>query len=268
MAFKTILLYIAVVAIAVLFAYLAHYHAIYAEVRRTSRCLRLKDAHELGGTYTVKAVNDQGKPLYTATYDLEAKQNKIECACAKGAVINHFSDVPYFDLKAQTARKLDEKLCNCDSAYDGTGQDVFFEGAPGLVRFMQDADTSFFQSEPTYHVLNLPSTRMGVTAVAGSGSEAKDLYSVHYDVDAMLKGASTFHELTCACPPGAVANAFSVPVYEKDGKKNKNLTCQCDATYAAAAKTYRGTPGLVTFMSPPTHDAGVFTDILGPPSSS
>jgi hypothetical protein len=141
------MLFIVSLTIIIFFVYMAHYSSIQAEVRKKSRCLRIRQQYSAGGEYDVKAVNDQGAELYKLTYNTPKKQVKHECACPKGDTINHFSDIKYYDLKTSTDRKIDDLMCSCDKAYDTVGADIFYEGFPGLVRYMQNADSSFFTTD-------------------------------------------------------------------------------------------------------------------------
>jgi hypothetical protein len=264
MALLQVALFVVVVAVVVLMVYLLHFNAIRAEVRRSSRCLRLNDAHKEGVIETVTAVNDLGKPLYNITYNMDAKQATVDCACPTGNVINHFQGVPFYDLKQQVARKVEDKTCACDSSYDDVREDIFFEGVPGLVRFMQNADTSYFQKDPVYSVFAKPAVQMRVTANQASGGVEKPMYSVSYDFDALLKGSDPAYEAACACAPGDSPVKFQdIPVFNKGAKTTTSLACACDAPYpvAGSSVTYGGNRGLVAFMQDNKKTA-VFTDLV------
>lgn len=263
---KAPLLYTVAMTILILITYLIHYHMIQGEVRRTSRCLRLKDRHSAGGTYTLDALNENSDRLYNISYNLKAKTSTIDCACPAGDIVNHFKDIPYYDMKEQQTRYVDDKMCSCDSMYDDPRDQVFFEGAPGLVRYMHNIDdVSFFVSDPTYSSRSRPSkSYVSVTAFATTGTTKTALYKVSYNVDDMLAGKISFHKITCEGPPGNVANAFTIPVYKKTGTVNEPFTCNMAQAYSLSGLTYEGTPGLVTFMNSPTTPAGkaFFTNII------
>ena len=248
---KAPLLYTVAMTILILLIYLIHYHMIQREVRRTSRCLRLKDRHSAGGVYTLDALNENSDRLYNITYDLTAKTSTIDCACPAGNVVNHFKQIPYYDMKEQQTRLVDDKMCSCDSLYDDPRDQVFFEGAPGLVRYMQNVDdVSFFVSDPTYSSRSRPSKSVAqVTAYATKGGIDIALYKVTYNIDDMLAGKTTFHNISCVGPKGTVENTFIIPVYRNvTGTQVTRDTHKCTLDAQYMVSKYEGTPGLVTFM--------------------
>jgi hypothetical protein len=262
------LLFTVVMVLLILIVYFIHYHMIQMEVRKTSRCLRLKERHSAGGVYTVEAVNENSDKLYNVTYDLGAKSSTVDCACPPGNVVNHFRDIPYFDMKTQRTRKIEDQMCGCDSIYDDTRDQIFFEGVPGLVRYMQNQDdTSFFVSEPTYSARSRADRPMlTVSGNATVNNQAVPLYEVSYDVDAMMKGKTTFHTVKCVAPSGTPNDRqltiSNIPVYKKNGATTESITCPADAAYPTTGLSYSGNAGLVDFMGD-TSKTTVFTTLIG-----
>ena len=126
-------------------AYMAHYAVIQRQVRKESRCLNARLNYSSGAAYQVKAVNAEGKDLFRVTYDMPSKSVKHECACPTGNTVNHFNKVKYYDLKTAKDKVIPELLCNCDMDYE-TLEGPYYEGYPGLVRYMQNGDSTFFTS--------------------------------------------------------------------------------------------------------------------------
>lgn len=271
---KVGLLFTVVMVLFILIVYFIHYHMIQTEVRKTSRCLRLKERHSAGGVYTVEAVNENADKLYNITYDLGAKSSTVDCTCPPGNVVNHFRGIPYYDMKSQRTRTVEDQMCGCDSIYDDTRDQIFFEGVPGLVRYMQNQDdTSFFVSEPTYSARSRASAPMlkvsgNATKMANDTALTQNvpLYEVSYDVDAMMKGKTTFHTVKCVAPSGTPNDTqitiSNIPVYKKDGKATESIACPADGTYSPATLDYTGNPALVDFMKDQTKTS-VFTTLIG-----
>lgn len=268
---KAPLLFSVVCVILIVMVYLIHYHRIQTEVRKTSRCLRMKTEHSAGGLHTVTAVNENSDKLYNITYDLGAKTSSVDCACAPGPVVNHFKDIHYYNFKEKDTRVIDDKMCGCDSVYDDPRDQIFFDGTPGLVRYMLNKDdTSYFMTDPTYSLRMTPANpTLSVTADAPANTGANpypetSLYEVTYNIDDMLKGKTTFHRVRCVAPKGdTVLSIPSIRVYKKTGTTTDSLTCNVDRDYSDALSnlTFRGTPGLVAFMQNPAQ-TGVFTAIM------
>jgi hypothetical protein len=127
-------------------AYMAHYAVIQRKVRKESRCLKARLNYTSGAAYQVKAVNAEGKDLYRVTYDMPSKSVKHECACPSGNTVNHFPKIKYYDLKSAKDQVIPELLCNCDADYETNTEGPYYEGYPGLVRYMQNGDATFFTS--------------------------------------------------------------------------------------------------------------------------
>ena len=256
-------LFFVVLAIFFFMAYMIHYSIIQDEVRKKSRCLRVKEQYSAGGEYDVKAVDDQGTSLYKMTYNKGKKEVKHECACPKGETINHFEDVKYYDQKTATDRKIEDLMCSCDAAYDTVGADIFYEGHPGLVRYMQNSDGSFFTSDLKTAAIpppREPSSSISVDAYSGTAN----LYSITYNTKTLSTSDATLisnpYKLTCKCPKGSKSNAFKFKVYDQSRKAvETTLPCSCDATYSETP-TFKGAQGLVNFQGDSTK-TGIFDNM-------
>jgi hypothetical protein len=96
----------------------------------------------VSGAYTVTATDGENNPMYKISYDLAKKQNTVQCACTEGSVANSFRNINVYNLKTKNTEKIQEKYCNCNVDFSSTS--VYFTGHPGLVRFMNSGDDSFF----------------------------------------------------------------------------------------------------------------------------
>jgi hypothetical protein len=117
----------------------------YGEVQRkvsNSRCA-LQSTSYSTGIYQLQAVDENNNKLFHIEYNLDAKLFNIECGCTSGQTVNNFNSIPIYNLRTQQASKID-KICNCDNAYDSLTNHTYYNGDPGLVRFMNTGDTSFF----------------------------------------------------------------------------------------------------------------------------
>ena len=237
-------------------AYMGHYSIIQSEVRSRSRCLRAKQSYAAGGQYDVKAIDDQGTGLYKSTYDLAKKQVATECACPKGDTINHFKGVKMYDLKTASSRKIDDLMCNCDMAYDTVGADVFYDGHPGLVRYMQNSDESFFTTDLSGAIASkivMPANPAGSSISVNAYLGETPLYTVAYNTKTLSTSDATLvsepYKISCKCPAGTVDNTFTINVYNKSrGVTKVKHNCKCDAAYTTSPNIFTGTQGLVDFM--------------------
>lgn len=127
----------------ILWIILMHYTTVQQSVR-SSRCYIEQNKYTNGSMYKVQANDPNNIPLYSVTYDLGAKRFTHSCDCPAGNVVNHWKNIPIFDLK--TSKVYDsglDKTCTCKKAYDTKG--VYYRGNSALVRFMNNSkDTSFF----------------------------------------------------------------------------------------------------------------------------
>lgn len=119
-----------------------HYSGIQRHVKKNSRCLAERQRNSVSGIYTVTANNKDNKPLYKVSYDLTGKEYSVECACKEGKYTNQFNTINVYDMKRQSSDIIDKKFCQCDSLLDT--ERIYYAGYPGLVRFMNTGDTSFF----------------------------------------------------------------------------------------------------------------------------
>jgi len=135
------------VILLIILSVMIHYHFIQKRVQKESRCLRERQKFAAGGVYTVQAYNPMNLPLYRVEYDFTRKENKLSCDCKKGETVNTFTKIPYYDLKNNVSKSQDQLLCYCDKAYDDPTATTYYKGHPGLIRYMQHKDTSFFSEE-------------------------------------------------------------------------------------------------------------------------
>lgn len=119
-----------------------HYSGVQRYVKKNSRCLMERQKNSMSGIYTVTANNRENKPLYKVSYDLTGKEYTVECACKEGKYTNQFNSINVYDLKRQLSDTIDKKLCQCSESLNTDR--VYYSGYPGLVRFMNTGDTSFF----------------------------------------------------------------------------------------------------------------------------
>lgn len=121
-----------------------HYNSIQRRVKTSSRCYQNKMKAQMSGLYSVTATDGADKELYRVTYDIAKKQNNVECACEEGETVNIFRDVKVYNMSTGETDTIAQKYCNCKFSADAPGTSVYFTGHPGLVRFMNSGDNSFF----------------------------------------------------------------------------------------------------------------------------
>lgn len=268
-------LYVAIFCVVTVIGFMAHYALINARVRRESRCLRDKLESAKGGVYDVTAVSDQDTSLYTLSYNKKTKSVEHKCACPPGDTINHFRNIKYYDQKVKKEGEIKDLMCSCDGSYDGVGDDIFYKGYPGLVRYMQGTDRSFFDTDFTYLAYKTPDKTTTATVTARNSS-SNALYDVSYNVDLLMSTKDNDlptnpYTITCACPrsSGSLSNyQFDVRVYNKNRSvETVPKTCECDKDITggstASSDHYVGPSGLVNFMKDNSLD--FFNDIM--PSS-
>ena len=123
------------------------YNTVQNELIKNSRCYKNKHAVTAGVQY-VTAKNADNKPLYTVGYNLTSKQTSIDCGCKDGTVMNKFS-IPVYDLSTNSVSVVD-KQCACDSPLLSASANIYYDGYPGLIRFMNTASVSKnIQNDPT-----------------------------------------------------------------------------------------------------------------------
>ena len=138
--------------ICVMFFTLVLFH--YGEIQRhvaNSRCA-LQSTNKASGIFSVYALNASNDKLYHIDYNFDAKAFDIECDCQQGDYINTFSNISTYDMKSNTGansiRPID-KMCNCAKSLDSPTDTVYYTGDAGLVRFMNQKDTTFFTQSLT-----------------------------------------------------------------------------------------------------------------------
>ena len=146
-SFPELMFFIVFIILIVILSVLIHYHFIQKRVQKESRCLRERKKFSSGGVYSVEAHNPMNLPLYRVDYDFSKKEEKLSCNCKKGDTINTFTNIPFYDLNNNIPKKQDKLLCYCDKAYDSPNATTYYKGHPGLIRYMQNNDASFFSEE-------------------------------------------------------------------------------------------------------------------------
>lgn len=142
-----IILYIAMVVIIMIIIRLFHYNAVERKVKTTSRCLREQTKGQRSGTYSVTASNASNQKMYQIAYNMTDKTYNVECACDEGDVVNNFTNIPVYDQRdpANPHKTIASKICQCKGSL--TGSRTYFNGYPGLIRYMNSKDSSFFEKD-------------------------------------------------------------------------------------------------------------------------
>lgn len=143
-----ILLYVATVIIIIIIVRLFHYNAIERKVKQTSRCLREKTKGSRSGQYSVFASNDKNEKMYKVIYDMNSKSYAVECDCEEGSTVNQFRNIPVYDLRdlSNPHKTISSKVCQCTNDVV-TGSRTYYSGYPGLIRYMNYKDSSFFDKD-------------------------------------------------------------------------------------------------------------------------
>lgn len=137
------------VVLFIIWIVLIHYTTVQGQVKQ-SRCYLDQHNYTKGSLYKVEAYDNKNVPLYSVTYDFNAKNYVHSCECPTGNVANNWQ-LPVFDIKSGSVEKEPlKKLCNCNKSYDKSTE--YYKGAPGLVRFMNSAsvDTAAPEGVRTY----------------------------------------------------------------------------------------------------------------------
>jgi hypothetical protein len=143
-SWSEILLYSAAFIMLVMMVRLIHYTSIRKAVKEESRCLREK-ANQQSGQYLVYAKNARNQPMYSVAYDMNASTWNLSCTCKEGDVANNFEQIPVYDFKNPADPIMrTNKLCKCDKDYATSTGNRYYDGNPGLIRFMTDQDVTFF----------------------------------------------------------------------------------------------------------------------------
>lgn len=143
-----VFLYLAVVTVIVILIRLFHYNSVERKVKLTSRCLRELTTGQRSGSYYVTASNQYNYPMYKVTYDMNAKSYTLDCACKQGNVVNNFQNIPVYDMRdpSNPIKNVSSKICQCENELT-TNSRVYYTGYPGLIRFMNSKDPSFFETD-------------------------------------------------------------------------------------------------------------------------
>jgi hypothetical protein len=145
-SWSELIIFLLLATLFILWIILMHYTSVQRNVR-SSRCYIEQNKYSTGSIYKVQANDPNNNPLYSVTYDLGAKRFNHSCDCPAGNVLNHWKNIPIFDLKTGQADSNGlDKTCTCNKAYDT--KTVYYRGNSGLVRFMNNKkDTSFFDKQ-------------------------------------------------------------------------------------------------------------------------
>lgn len=145
---KEALLFAVFIFILTIFILMLHYHIVQRGVQKESRCIREEEKYAAGTKYDITGMTKRNTNKYTVSYDMDARQTTASCACPDGKVINHFKDIPWYNLRTNTAKTIPDLQCYCDKSYDNPEEATYYKGAPGLIRFYQNPkDTSFFNTD-------------------------------------------------------------------------------------------------------------------------
>ena len=118
------------------------YNSVELKLMNESRCYKDKHSLKAGGIQYATATNSQNLPLYTVGYNLSGKQTTLECACNKGDIVNTFKNIPTYNLLNNSVTKVSEKQCNCDTDLLSASPNIYYNGYPGIVKFMNTASAS------------------------------------------------------------------------------------------------------------------------------
>ena len=136
------------IVVLIIIIFMIHYHLIQRKVRSESRCIREMEQYAKGSEYELIVSDKRNRDLYKLNYNFDTKQTTINCACPDGKVVNHFKSIPYYDIRNNESKTLDDYTCYCDKAYDEPGASAYYKGHPGLIRYYQNTkDTSFFNND-------------------------------------------------------------------------------------------------------------------------
>jgi hypothetical protein len=145
---KEFFLFVVFMFIVIILIMMLHYHLIQRGVQKESRCLREEEKYARGNVYELVGTNKRNIEKYKISYDIDSRKTTVNCACPEGKTVNHFTDIPWYNLRTNKVSKVDDLQCYCDKAYDHPDESTYFRGHPGLIRFYQNnKDTSFFNTD-------------------------------------------------------------------------------------------------------------------------
>lgn len=138
----------------IIISIIIYWDSINARVSNNSRCKKQLDlVDKSNSVYTVDAKDKNDNKLFEIQYVLGAKRNSVECKCKEGDIVNTFREIPIRDLKSvsdneESKNKVIDKKCLCDRYYDTgiSNTDVIYEGDPGIIRYMDTKDSTFFNN--------------------------------------------------------------------------------------------------------------------------
>lgn len=147
-SFVEVILYFAIVIVMIIIVRLFHYNSIESKVRKTSRCLREQTKGSRSGQYSVTASNAANENMYRVTYNMVDKSYNLDCACKEGETVNNFTNISVYDQRdpANPNKTITSKVCQCDKLLYSTGDRIYYNGYPGLIRYMNSKDSSFFEN--------------------------------------------------------------------------------------------------------------------------
>jgi hypothetical protein len=115
------------------------YNLVENKIVKNSRCYANNHSLASGIQYVIGA-NSQNKPIYKVGYNMTSKQTSVDCACNSGPVLHHLS-IPVYDM-TNNAVSVVNKQCSCDAPLLANSPNIYFNGYPGLVKFMNTASVS------------------------------------------------------------------------------------------------------------------------------
>jgi hypothetical protein len=152
--FGEFLLNLFFILLIIIISIILYWDNINTKVSKNSRCKKqLEIIDKSKGVYSVDAKDKNNNLLFQINYVLGAKRNSVECKCKEGDVVNTFRQIPIRDLQSvseneESKNKVIDKKCLCDRYYDTgiTSTDIIYEGDPGLIRYNDTRDSTFFDN--------------------------------------------------------------------------------------------------------------------------
>lgn len=136
------------IALVIIVSLILYWDNVNNAVSSKSRCKRqLNIIDNSSGEYLIQGKDKNNNKLFNIKYNLAAKSTSVECDCKDGNTVNHFNDIPIRDLRNNQDTKV-TKTCSCDVYYNTGegGSDVLYDGEPGIIRYMNVNDSTFFDN--------------------------------------------------------------------------------------------------------------------------
>lgn len=147
-SFRELFIFIVLILFTIILVRLLHHNSIQRHIRKNSRCYRSRVQGVKNGVYSVMARNERNEPMYRVNYNLGSNNYDLECDCKPGNTVNRFENIKVYDARdpSNPVKRIPEKLCQCATDLNPKGTRVYYSGYPGVVRFMNNNDTTFFRS--------------------------------------------------------------------------------------------------------------------------